>query len=197
MFAKPEDLKEREIIKASRGSVADIQFSQLDTQEFHVRCRASQELIFAQIPWATAGAERSRDLMTVIAEKRSDSHPKAPPEATTEEQLLAALLVANEEIIEALRLYDDMQRMTLYTDEVLDSDRLTLHSKVRIRPRRYLSHPDARISIRRLTACLLPSPVLHQAAHHLPQCHPVLHRLRTFHQRPPRHLRQLQKPTTL
>lgn len=104
------------------------------TQEFYVRCRASQELIFAQIPWATAGAERSRDLLNVIAEKRTqaDLHPKELQEVTTEERLLAALLGSNEELLEALRMYDDMQRMTIHADEVIELERISIHSKVSI-----------------------------------------------------------------
>jgi len=88
-------------------------------QEFYVKSRASQELIFAQIPWASAGAERSR------AHKNQDSLPKgkfpseadrltgddSPIELTTEEKLLAALLAANAELIEALQQHDDLERV--------------------------------------------------------------------------------------
>ncbi|KAI0270754.1 hypothetical protein BC834DRAFT_863090 [Gloeopeniophorella convolvens] len=42
-FASPEDLREKDIIK-----------------EWYEKCRTSQDLIAAQIPWATAGADRSR-----------------------------------------------------------------------------------------------------------------------------------------
>ncbi|KAI0789425.1 hypothetical protein C8Q75DRAFT_765583 [Abortiporus biennis] len=106
-FAKPEDLKQKPLI-----------------QEFYARCRASQELIFAQIPWASAGAERSRaarDERDAPGKKRRTSPPRTPRkhsdrdntsiELTQEEQLLAALLSANEELTEALKIYDDLERM--------------------------------------------------------------------------------------
>ncbi|KAG6370719.1 hypothetical protein JVT61DRAFT_11105 [Boletus reticuloceps] len=84
--------------------------------EFLNKCRASQELIYTQIPWASAGAERSR------ADKAAHQHPRtqdlivantedAPNELTTEEKLLAALLDANETLVAALRMYDDLARV--------------------------------------------------------------------------------------
>ncbi|EPQ55785.1 hypothetical protein GLOTRDRAFT_60574 [Gloeophyllum trabeum ATCC 11539] len=95
-FAKPEDLQEKDVIR-----------------EFYYKCRASQELIYAQIPWASAGAERSR-LAAAARDSANfpgtDEEPAAP---TPEEQLLAALLEANEELQEALRLYDDLERVGL------------------------------------------------------------------------------------
>ncbi|KZT03333.1 uncharacterized protein LAESUDRAFT_684169 [Laetiporus sulphureus 93-53] len=109
-FAKPEDLKEKDIIR-----------------EFYARCRASQELISAQIPWAFAGAERSRQASGRrerpvrpsfdSGRTRTDSvvsHPESEAgsgELTQEEQLLAALLAANEELMSALRQYDDLERV--------------------------------------------------------------------------------------
>ncbi|KAF8130374.1 hypothetical protein EV363DRAFT_1399531 [Boletus edulis] len=83
--------------------------------EFLNKCRASQELIYTQIPWATAGAQRSR------ADKAAHQPPRthlilantedAPNEPTTEEKLLAALLDANETLLTALRMYDDLARV--------------------------------------------------------------------------------------
>ena len=67
-------------------------------QEFRTRCRASQDIIISQIAWATVEAERSRRAARSSA-------------ATTEEQLLEDLLATNEELIEALKIYDDMQRV--------------------------------------------------------------------------------------
>lgn len=101
-LATPEDLKRKDVIK-----------------EFYFKSRASQELIFAQIPWASAGAEKSRVL------KDEDSLTKggfpnetdrlaaddSPVELTTEENLLDALLAANAELIEALQQYDDLERV--------------------------------------------------------------------------------------
>ena len=104
-------------------------------QEFYARCRASQELISAQIPWAFAQAERSRE----AAGKTTTDKPKEregrqsvdrdreqlPPSPkkdkdserlTTEEKLLAAILASNEELLEALRLYDDLERVGIERD---------------------------------------------------------------------------------
>ncbi|KAI0920434.1 hypothetical protein AcW1_002174 [Taiwanofungus camphoratus] len=109
-FAKPEDLR-KDIIR-----------------EFYARCRASQELISAQIPWAFSGAERSRraagreqplqDMRPSIDSNRTTSPVSTTdtdrtPELTPEEQLLADLLAANEELMEALRVYDDLERVGL------------------------------------------------------------------------------------
>ncbi|KAH9916215.1 uncharacterized protein B0H18DRAFT_1038853 [Fomitopsis serialis] len=112
-FARPEDLKLKEIIR-----------------EFYARCRASQELVSAQIPWAFAQAERSRQAAGRRGQPNSGTRPSTDSrtpnrtdsqvslstisstgELTQEEQLLAALLAANEDLMEALRLYDDLERV--------------------------------------------------------------------------------------
>lgn len=99
-------------------------------QEFYARCRASQELISAQIPWAFSQAERSRQAAgrkgqpNGVTRPSTDSHTpnrtdsqvslstiSSTGELTQEEQLLAALLAANEDLMEALRLYDDLERV--------------------------------------------------------------------------------------
>lgn len=99
-------------------------------QEFHAKCRASQELIVAQIPWATASAERSRNTHKAAKDSGSDSNTgnklsrkardntpsKGRDEAsdlTKEERLLASLLNANEELIEVFRIYDELEKMAL------------------------------------------------------------------------------------
>lgn len=84
----------------------------LHVQEFYTKSLASQELIFAQIPWATAGAERSRMLkdQACIEPERGDDSPIEP---TTEEQLLADLLVANEDLLEAIKQYNDLERVAM------------------------------------------------------------------------------------
>ncbi|KAF8797720.1 hypothetical protein BYT27DRAFT_7204130 [Phlegmacium glaucopus] len=104
--SKPEDLKKKEIIK-----------------EFYDKCRSSQELIYAQIPWASAGAEHSRAIndKADIARKHTNStelnlavdDSGVPVEQTMEEKLLAALLVANADLMEALQQYEDLQRVAL------------------------------------------------------------------------------------
>ncbi|TFK82019.1 hypothetical protein K466DRAFT_557157 [Polyporus arcularius HHB13444] len=110
-YAKPEDLKNKDIIK-----------------EFYARCRASQELISAQIPWAFAQAERSREAKAKDKEGRHSlerDRERLPPSPkkdkdsehlTTEEKLLAAILASNEELLEALRLYDDLERVGIERD---------------------------------------------------------------------------------
>ncbi|KAI0668846.1 hypothetical protein C8Q78DRAFT_212551 [Trametes maxima] len=127
-YAKPEDLKSKDIIK-----------------EFYARCRASQELISAQIPWAFAQAEKSRQAAAAALaaaggkpveprpprEGRHSTERERPPSSpnadkdkdksdsehlTTEEKLLAAILAANEELLEALRQYDDLERVGIERD---------------------------------------------------------------------------------
>ncbi|KAF9256015.1 hypothetical protein L218DRAFT_966754 [Marasmius fiardii PR-910] len=71
-------------------------------KEFRLKCISSQELIAAQIPWATAGAERSRREMGQQAS-----------EETTEEKLLGDLLAANEELMSALKQYEDLERVAM------------------------------------------------------------------------------------
>jgi len=95
-------------------------------QEFHNKCRASQELIVAQIPWASAGAERSRAAAAAkraTKESSSDggangklvkkSAKDATSDLTKEEKLLAALLNANEELIEVFRIYEELEKMAV------------------------------------------------------------------------------------
>ncbi|KAG5633248.1 hypothetical protein DXG03_007946, partial [Asterophora parasitica] len=80
----------------------------LQQQEFYLKSHASQELIFAQIPWASAGAEQSR------VQRDQEALLLGMPEEvrmeqTTKEKLLAALLTANAELIDALQQYDDLE----------------------------------------------------------------------------------------
>lgn len=110
------------------------------SQEFYARCRASQELIFAQIPWATASAERSRNNRVASSELLDHQEPsvldlnKDPSELTVEEQLLAALLISNEELVESLRMYDDWERVGSDTDtrQWSPSDRIERQIRVRL-----------------------------------------------------------------
>ncbi|KAL0061688.1 hypothetical protein AAF712_011496 [Marasmius tenuissimus] len=80
-------------------------------REFRVKCIASQELVAAQIPWASAGAERSR--RNLSAKREAEGKPIAREEdgETTEEKLLANLLGANEELLAALGQYEDLERV--------------------------------------------------------------------------------------
>ncbi|KAJ7074452.1 hypothetical protein C8F01DRAFT_1100537 [Mycena amicta] len=92
--------------------------------EFHRKCIDSQELIFSQISWASAGAERSR-----VAKDQQERESKrknggntlnvdddsqgdvTAPASTREEDLLGELLAANEQLLEALKQYDDLKRV--------------------------------------------------------------------------------------
>ncbi|KAF4568144.1 phosphatidylinositol-3,5-bisphosphate 5-phosphatase [Pleurotus pulmonarius] len=133
VFAKPENLKKDQIIT-----------------EFYAKCRASQELIYAQIPWASSNAERSR----LAKEKdQQQSPPKivngkpiSPPasidpdnpnDKTPEEKLLDALLAANIEIVDALQQYEDMEQIGREREA---EDRSRKETRMN---RQQLSHLDA------------------------------------------------------
>ena len=110
------------------------------SQEFYARCRASQELIFAQIPWATSSAERSRNSRVASGDRVDHEESsvldlsKDPSELTVEEQLLAALLISNEELVESLRMYDDWERVGFETDadQWSQSDEIKRQIKARL-----------------------------------------------------------------
>ncbi|KAL0570080.1 hypothetical protein V5O48_011874 [Marasmius crinis-equi] len=68
-------------------------------KELQMKCISEQELIAAQIPWAFAGAERSRK---EVGEGGDE---------TTEEKLLGDLLGANEELVASLGEYEDLERL--------------------------------------------------------------------------------------
>ncbi|KAJ7222469.1 hypothetical protein GGX14DRAFT_428833 [Mycena pura] len=121
--------------------------------EFHKKCMASQELIFTQIPWASAGAERSRAARDQQEEKErkrknsentlnpanlqgNDSLPDlAAPASTREEDLFGELLIANEQLLEALKLYDDLKRVAVERET---EDRSRREVRLDPRERQYL-----------------------------------------------------------
>ncbi|KAI0721501.1 hypothetical protein C8T65DRAFT_199240 [Cerioporus squamosus] len=74
------------------------------TKELLERARASLDLIGSQIPWATTEAEKSRRAAYTAAE-------------TTQEQLLAALLGAHEQLTECIKMYDDLERLAAQQEE--------------------------------------------------------------------------------
>ncbi|RPD65856.1 EF-hand [Lentinus tigrinus ALCF2SS1-7] len=74
------------------------------TKELLERARASIDLIGSQIPWATTEAERSRRAAYTASE-------------TTQEQLLAALLGAHEQLTECIKMYDDLERLAVQQEE--------------------------------------------------------------------------------
>ncbi|KAK7055203.1 hypothetical protein R3P38DRAFT_2378345, partial [Favolaschia claudopus] len=99
--------------------------------ELHKKCMDSQELISAQIPWASASAERSRAAQNQEEQERPRARQtSATPitlrihlhnpglsqgaaTQTREEELLADLLASNELLMEGLKLYDDLKRVVL------------------------------------------------------------------------------------
>ncbi|KAJ7619451.1 hypothetical protein FB45DRAFT_839940 [Roridomyces roridus] len=97
--------------------------------EFYKKCVDSQELIFTQIPWASAGAERSRASKDQVQQRERGERKRktsatpngslpdiTTPASTREEELLAELLAANEHLREAIDLYKDLERVTLERD---------------------------------------------------------------------------------
>lgn len=66
-------------------------------------------MVVAQIPWATAQADRSR--LAAAQSYPPDVEPPKAPQTTTEESLLASLLAANEELQEAFRIYNELEQV--------------------------------------------------------------------------------------
>lgn len=91
--------------------------------EFLAKCRGSRDLIYGQIPWASAGAERSRAERALERGRGLSTHgshqdlvaseEEPPQELTIEERLLADLLDANERLLGALGMYEDLERVAL------------------------------------------------------------------------------------
>ncbi|GAA98912.1 uncharacterized protein L969DRAFT_18525 [Mixia osmundae IAM 14324] len=113
-FTQPEDMDSNELIN-----------------EFYAQCQQRQFMFIDAIPWATSEADRARSaaqaqhLRDHAASATQDealaaSNPFADTaaaamnapgaEETHEEKLLDLLLSANSEIVEAFRLYEDMER---------------------------------------------------------------------------------------
>ncbi|QRW10666.1 TOM1-like protein 2 [Ceratobasidium sp. AG-Ba] len=74
-------------------------------QEFRQKCLKSQEIVAAQIDWATAQADRAR------AQQLSLVGPGEHVPTTAEEQLLDALCNANMELNDVFKTYDDIERI--------------------------------------------------------------------------------------
>ncbi|KAJ7778428.1 hypothetical protein B0H16DRAFT_886714 [Mycena metata] len=90
-------------------------FSSTCVQELYQKCVESQEAIFSQIPWASAGAERSRAIQQ--RESTTGNERLAAPAFTWEEGLLLEMLAANEALIGAIRLYDELAPAAVQRDE--------------------------------------------------------------------------------
>ena len=59
-------------------------------------------MIIAQIPWASAGAARSQA-------KREENRTPGAPDLSKEENLLAALLSANQDLVDVFKCYNDLE----------------------------------------------------------------------------------------
>lgn len=101
-------------------------------QEFREKCMKSQEIIGAQIDWATAAADRAR---------ADQLAPSGPGEVvpTVEEQLLQALVTAHGELIDVFKIYDDLERIAINEREEAG---VRARSKVELRLDRTVSTPD-------------------------------------------------------
>ncbi|KAL0057157.1 hypothetical protein AAF712_016209 [Marasmius tenuissimus] len=73
--------------------------------EFRGKCARSQELIATQIPWATAGAERSRREFNTKRKVEGEPLYGEGEGETTEERLLSDLLATNEVLLGVLGQY--------------------------------------------------------------------------------------------
>jgi hypothetical protein len=197
--------------------------------EFLAKCRGSQELIYTQIPWASAGAERSRNDRERNAEGngRMKSQPdvqfSSPPsrdyhgmdakiyvnaegeEQTLEEGLLDALLDANEALLGALRMYDDIMRV-VEEQVAVEISRRDVKMDRRHIDNEYLgeSYPDYGGGSSR-TPSPMPSPpasprqhdlppVVPSQAHPLPRVPPALSPAHPYHGSPPQ---SMSTPTLL
>ncbi|KAG8913249.1 hypothetical protein FRC00_002796 [Tulasnella sp. 408] len=99
-YAKPEEI----VVGGSDGLI----------REFYLKCMHSQEIITAQIPWATAQSERARAAFL-------QQHPEAadnPQAQTVEEELLSEILMAHQELEEAFKMYEENEKLAAQEREI-------------------------------------------------------------------------------
>jgi epidermal growth factor receptor substrate 15 len=94
-------------------------------QEFRLKCSKSQEIIAAQIDWATAIANHAH------MEQLALVGPSGHVPTTMEEQLLQALVTANGKVNDALKAYNDFERMSTSEREEVE---LPERNQVKHRP---------------------------------------------------------------
>lgn len=92
----------------------------------------------AQIPWATAQADRSREELRRIYLDENGQETRPIP-TSKEEELLAALLAANQELLEAFKIYDDLERLGVAEQEEREVEE---RSRKEIRLDRTVSAPS-------------------------------------------------------
>ncbi|KAF5353476.1 hypothetical protein D9756_008105 [Leucocoprinus leucothites] len=131
--AKPESFKKDPVVR-----------------EFYRKCRSSQELIYAQIPWATAEAEKS-----MMA--KDDQQP------TKEQELLDAILAANGDLLEVLNQYEDMDRVAMERKAEYRSRKET---RLERKDRQELLEQQNRNSLQYPPPSRSPSPSIHSSSPH-------------------------------
>ena len=75
---------------------------------------ASQNLIVSQIPWASSQASRFRSRTHPDKDEESSQREVASASPSPDhraEELLAALLAANQELADVIRIYEDLRRL--------------------------------------------------------------------------------------
>ncbi|KAJ7239975.1 hypothetical protein B0H12DRAFT_73240 [Mycena haematopus] len=89
-----------------------------ELEGIHRQCLESQKVIFSQIPWASASAERSRIAKLEQSQTSIDGDTALEPQLLTwEEELLLEMLAANEGLLAALGTYDDLRRVAVKREE--------------------------------------------------------------------------------
>ncbi|KAL0061686.1 hypothetical protein AAF712_011494 [Marasmius tenuissimus] len=143
-------------------------------REFRVKCIASQELIAAQIPWASAGSERSRRELNAKREAEGNLITGEEDGETTEEKLLADLLGANEELLAALGQYEDLERVARERKAEEDSKNDIGGRRGRDEIERQLHQEELYLSSSRAApmGARSPSPSLHPGGARVPSRSP-------------------------
>ncbi|KAH7100458.1 hypothetical protein BKA62DRAFT_830917 [Auriculariales sp. MPI-PUGE-AT-0066] len=109
----------RENARLLSRAMADVQPLELSRstmiKELYAKCMASQDFTVAQIQWATAQAEQSREMLEeslAIAASKGLVEPETQMLVETpEDLLLKAILVANQELTDVFEQYYKLERM--------------------------------------------------------------------------------------
>ncbi|KAF8318012.1 hypothetical protein DL93DRAFT_2165419 [Clavulina sp. PMI_390] len=91
--------------------------------EFYADCVRAQERVMNQIAWATAEAEKSRERLSTATpnangkEQQPNGNRERGTVVTKEEEMLGALLGANQALTDAIQMRDDWQRAAIAARE--------------------------------------------------------------------------------